>query len=320
MIRSFHILTVLLAFSGILFAQDDFRVFPYLQHPAKDAMTIVWFSEEPSPGECAYWNPGSHLKTILHSDPLPAEGLAYAVWEDTSYFEGQAPPVPFRHRIRIENLAPGRSYEYSVKQGKTIFRSTFRTAPEGNVPLRFIAYADSETEPESTGKYADWPDPVNDSARSYFWDQTTGYRNNLSVIRSREPDLVFIAGDLAESGGEQRDWDEFWHHNTGSLGALSLAGQIPLMAMPGNHEYYEGPYLGRYTQPGSERAINRYLTYFEFPPNRSPNPEQEGRYYSFEYGPATFIVLDLCNNSPNGSDRDTNFRLLGEKLFIPNAK
>ena len=297
--------------AGILYGQSDFRVFPYIQHPAPDAMTILWFSGEPSPGSCSYRKEGSHLWITLSADPDSAEAIRYSDWEDTTYFEGSAPSIPYRHRIRIENLEPGTRYEYRVTQGNTGFRSAFRTAPEGDAPVRFIAYADSETEPESTGKAADWPDPVNDSARAYFWDQTTGYRNNLEVIRSREPDLVVIAGDLAESGGEQRDWDEFWCHNTDPSGALSLAGRIPLMAAPGNHEYYEG-HMDGYAQPGSERAVGRFLTYFEFPPNKSPNPEQEGRYYSLRYGPLTLIVLDLCNNSPNGSDGDTNFRLLGE--------
>ncbi len=36
--------------SGSLVAQDGFRVFPYLQYPAPDAMTILWFSEEQDTG------------------------------------------------------------------------------------------------------------------------------------------------------------------------------------------------------------------------------------------------------------------------------
>ncbi len=42
------------------------------------------------------------------------------------------------------------------------------------------------------------------------------------------------------------------------------------------------------------------------------NEQQEGRYYTLSYGPATFIVLDGCNNSPNASGTDTNILLLGE--------
>ncbi len=305
-------MNILLIFSSGLTAQDKFRIFPYLQNPDIDAITILWFSEENSPGLFSWWEQGTATKIHLNSTPVPAEALEYSLWEDTTFFEGQAPSAPFRHRVRIENLNPYSTYEYTVVQGTETFSSTFRTAPEGNAPVRFIVYGDSETEPESTGKFTVWVDPVNDSVRAYLTDQTTGYKNNLEVIRSREPDLVFVAGDLVETGGEQRDWDEFWRHNTNRISELSLAGKIPVMAALGNHEYYEGSRLDGYNQPGSERAVKKFLTYFESPSNNSPVAEHEGRYYSLKYGPATFIVLDVCNNGPNTSGDDTNFYLLGE--------
>lgn len=307
------LLNFLLIVSSNLAAQDKLRIFPYLQNPAIDAITILWFSEENSPGLLSWREQGTITKNHVNSVPVRAEALEYSLWEDTTFFAGQAPEAPFRHRVRIENLNPASTYEYTVVQGTETFSSTFRTEPEGNAPIRFIVYGDSETEPESTGKFTTWVDPVNDSVRAYLTDQTTGYQNNLEVIRSREPDLVFVAGDLVETGGEQRDWDEFWRHNTGSSSELSLAGKIPLMAALGNHEYYEGSRLEGYNQPGSERAVKKFLTYFESPPNNSAGGEHEGRYYSLKYGPATFIVLDVCNNGMNKSGDDTNFYLLGEK-------
>ena len=212
----------------------------------------------------------------------------------------------------LQARKPATRYEYSVVQGIDTFRSAFRTAPAKNTPIRFIAYADCETEPESTGKCVSWDDPMKDTVRYYLIDQTIGYRNNLEVIKSHEPNLIFICGDLVESGGEQRDWDEFLRHNAKQNGEQSVAGEIPIMAAVGNHDYYEGPKMDQYNQPGSERAVKRFLTYFESPANHSPNIEQEGRYYCMKYGPATFIVLDLCNNDTNKSGDDTNFYLLGE--------
>lgn len=293
-------------------AQDGFRVHPYLQNPAPDAMTLLWFSEEDSPGQLSWWKAGSGDPNMVESLPISADALTYPAWEDTTFFEGMAPSFPFRHRVRMEGLAPGTNYEYIVKQGLESFSSTFQTSPAGYEPIRFIVYSDPETEPESTGNHTAWIDPVNGESRPYLVDQTLGYRNNLAVIRSRNPDLVIVAGDLTQHGGEQRDWDEFWKHNTNPVKELSLAGQVPVMAAPGNHDYFEGTMMDQYNQPGSERAIGRYLTYFEVPENHSPNIRQEGRYYSFTYGPAAFIVLDLCNNGPNGSEDDTNFYLLGE--------
>lgn len=298
--------------SGLLNGQDSFRVWPYLQHPTSEAMSIIWFSEMEIPGVLEYWERETQVASTIESVPVFADSLAYTLWEDTTFFGGEAPSAPFKHRIRIEDLKVGAIYEYRVNQGSETFSSSFRTAPDGNTSIRFVVYGDSETEPESTGNYVSWPDPVSGVSRSYLVDQTTGYSNNLEVIRSREPDLVLIAGDLTQHGGEQRDWDEFWIHNTDSSANLSLAGQVPLLPAPGNHDYYEGNYLDGYNQPGSERAMARYLTYFESPTNQSPNVEQEGRYYFLKYGPVSIIVLDLCNNGVNGLDEDTNFYLLGE--------
>lgn len=307
-----------LLMAGILFcpsespAQGSFRVYPYIQNPAPRGITIRWFSETANPGELEYRNTASGHASALLSEPLPAPHLDYSDWEDTTFFGGSAPAIPFLHRIRLEGLEPGALYSYRVIQEGDTFSAGFRTAPMSREPIRFIVYADAETEPESTGNYTRWADPADGSSRNYLVDQTTGYRQNLEVIRSREPRLVIVAGDLTQHGGEQRDWDEFWMHNADREGATSLAGNVPLLAALGNHEYYEGNMLDGYRQPGSERAVNRYLTYFEVPSNHSTDPAREGRYYSMAYGPVTFIVLDLCNNAPNGSEEDTNFFLLGE--------
>ncbi len=312
LVKKIAVYALLLLFSVSIIAQDGFRVWPYLQHPAPDAMSIHWFSETEIPG-ILYWSTeGGGSENSRISVPVVAEALGYPHWEDAAFFGGDAPPAPYSHTIRLESLEPGTIYQYRVIQASDTFTSTFQTAPSGNDSIRFIVYSDCETEPESTGKPTTWTNPVDGSSRLYLVDQTTGYRNNLTVIRSRHPDLVLIAGDIAQHGGEQRDWDEFWKHNTGPDTSVSLAGQVPLLATPGNHDYYEGPQMDGYNQPGSERAINKYLTYFETPPNNSPDPSQEGRYYSYSYGPVSFIVLDACNQSPNGSTDDTNFYLLGE--------
>ena len=90
------------------------------------------------------------------------------------------------------------------------------------------------------------------------------------------------------------------------------ASGVPFLATPGNHEYYESPIGDRYNQPGSQRAISRYQTYFEFPTNHAPNANQRGLYHRTDFGPITLIALDVANDGPHKTDRDTNFFLLGE--------
>ena len=329
---------------------SDFRVPPYLQNPTSDGMTLIWFSNSDTPGQLEVRGPGAYQAgKPFDTAPYHAVELSYPSWESNRFFGRQnvalsyarspqppvfipplhriaplvyqvnqhhlftqyAPAPPYRHRVRIEDLLPSTTYQYTIRQSTSLFSSNFTTAPTAKDPIRFIVYADSETEPESTGKHGKWPDKEG-KIRPYLLDQTDGYKNNLAVIQSRKPHFIAIPGDLVESGGEQRDWDEFWRHNTSLDGQGSIASKVPFLATPGNHEYYESPIGDRYNQPGSQRAINRYQTYFEFPTNNSPNAKQHGLYHRTDFGPVTMIALDVANDGPHKTDRDTNFFLLGE--------
>jgi hypothetical protein len=90
----------------------------------------------------------------------------------------------------VENLEPAILYEYLVIQGSAQFSAEFKTAPGGDSPIRFIIYADPETEPESTGEFTDWPDPVTGEPRPCLVDQTTGTRNNTSSGRLQRLKLI----------------------------------------------------------------------------------------------------------------------------------
>jgi 3',5'-cyclic AMP phosphodiesterase CpdA len=308
----------LLCFAAVLLslmlstqAFAQFRVAPYVQNPASDSMTIVWFSEAHAPGALTCYEGDTTTPAFTaHSGPVLVPALAYTTWETKTFFNGAAPPPPFRHEIRVGKLKPDTRYRYEVTQGNDSFAAHFRTAPAAARAVRFIAYGDCETEPESTGAKVDWSDPnAPDSRRLYLVDQTDGYAANLAVIKERRPDFIVIAGDIAESGGEQRDWDEFWKHNAAKNGATSVAGNIPIMPAIGNHDYYAGPKNGGYKQPFSEAAVAKCLTYFRVPPNGAGNKKHESRYYRLEYGPVALIVLDLNNGEPDDSDRDTNHHI-----------
>lgn len=286
-----------------------FRVHPYLQNPSDHGMTILWISDDQTTGTVACETAGSE-PTILNSSATLATALDYHEAEIEDLPGQEAPPLPYQHRVRFENLEPGTVYTYKVAQGGEEFEGSFRTAPKLSESVRFMVYADSETEPESTGKPASWPSPSGDApSRKYIIDQTTGYAENLKVIRSRNPNFIAIAGDLVQSGGEQRDWDEFWRHNAGPNKAGS---HIPILPAPGNHEYYAGPDQGGYEVEASNDAIAKYDTYFEVPENGAPVPSHRERYYRVDCGPVTLISLDSCNGLPNGSSADTNWHLPGE--------
>lgn len=291
--------------------RHGFRVTPYIQNPAEHEVTLSWFSHGKHPGvvELAWTDARGKQRTrIIRSRPVSAQELVYHPVELGAF----PPPVttqpPYHHEVRIRNLPAATRFNYQVRQDEDLAGGAFHTWDAGTDSLRFIAYADSETEPESTGKAADWPG-LDDSTRGrvYLVDQTTGYRENLKVIAARRPAFVAIAGDLVQSGGEQRDWDEFWRHNA------TLAASTPIFPALGNHEYFGGPgVLGKYETADSERAVSKYLRYFDLPANGAKSRVHQERYYAKRIGPVSLVALDLNNGSPHQSDHDPNWRLLGE--------
>lgn len=289
---------------------SGFRVQPYLQNPTSNAITLSWFSHDEQAGQVTVWESlsGEKDSRVFVSEPVRADALAYHPAEkcDTANCADQA--MPFHHELRITGLEAGQSYNYAVIQDDDEAGGSFRTPGSGDGSLRFIVYADSETEPESTGKHADWPGIDAFAAkRKYPVDQTTGYAQNLLVMQNRRPAFVAIAGDLVQSGGEQRDWDEFWSQNS------ALAASVFIVPALGNHEYFGGPgVMGKYATRDSERGVQKYKTYFDLPHNKAINPAHSERYYALNYGAITLLVLDTTNGIPHRSGKDTNWRLVGE--------
>lgn len=293
------LLFFLLCLSGPGLADARIWAYPYLQNVTPTSADLYWVSEDPRPLVL-------HLEDQAFSSvAVRAEGLNFNLSEARAFQDLALASPRFLHRVRLSGLAPARSYRYRVQLDPegTPFVSRFRTPANDRSRYRFVAYADSETEPESAGAATLWPGEQ-DAKRRYLVDQRTGYQANLRTMLARQPDAILIAGDLVESGGEQRDWDEFWRLNTGPDGSLSVASQVPLLPAPGNHEYYGGPHNGKYSLPGVIDASRRYFTYFH--PTGSPEREH---YYSVRLGPARLISLDSCDGTPHRSATDSNYHM-----------
>ena len=314
----------------------SFSVTPYVQHPSTNAMSVIWFVKGGS-GEAATisWRPAAGGTTQSRS---VTGAWAVALTNNVaSGADSAAHGTQYKYRHRIMGLEPGTAYSYTVTlAGGAAYSNTFRTAPGADASIRFIYYNDSETEPESTGKYEPWDvsDTVvvsntatgatstrttrPDGVANYYVDQTVGYASNIVRMVERAPDLFVIAGDLAASGGKQRDWDEFWKHNAGAYN--DPAGSIPILAAIGNHDLRDvtprppGCPSQCEQASGGEVALEKYLSYFEVEPNGVDYSDVDARdrsqmFHRVDYGPVTLIFLDTNNGDDYDVEKDTNIYL-----------
>jgi hypothetical protein len=299
---------------------QDFRVTPYLQNPTSDAVTIRWLSETGDPGSLSIDG-----RSFL-SSPTLATTLDYQAAEPAgNRFAG----LPWLHSVRVTGLAQASAYPYSVSQGTTTAGGSVATpiasaTTTGLAPgsgVRLFVYSDPETEPESATTRVAWAASAGATRPAwvgglYPATQTVGYSQNLAIVAARaaeaqaagRPSVIALPGDLVESGGEQRDWDEFWRHSAGPFG--SVAASTAIVPALGNHENYGGPgALGGYSPAAATAAVAKFQTYFDLPDNGAAVADHSGRYHRVDFGPVTLLTIDSSNGGTDNTASDTNFFL-----------
>ena len=172
---------------------------------------------------------------------------------DLQYFTLEGRPV-FVYRTALSGLPQGKRIECRVEAaGRTIGTFSFHTDDGG--PCKALIFPDSQCE----GNYDTWARVCGEAS-----------------ARCPDAALWINMGDLVDNGASAYHW-EGWHTATdAALGARAFA---PVM---GNHECYSLDWECVLPQA--------FLTLFAPPENGSP---KYGRYYySFDYGPVHFIVLN----------------------------
>ena len=280
------------------FGDNQFRVTPYVQHPSTNAMSLLWLTTSDA-GATIRWWPKAKPDSAQSLAVTPRLATELQYYGDSHAKQYLPEMTPWQYRCRLENLEPDTvyAYEVSLTDGGS-YAKEFRTAPQTYRAVRFVAYADCETQPSSTGDCVTWDDFAADkdtnpsaTSRKYYIDQTDGYASNIVTMVSRKPDFFVIAGDLAQTGSCQTHWDEFWRHNAGQLN--DPAGSTPILAALGNHEY------SSYTAQNGEQGAKKFLSYFENEPNGADvAADQQQRFYRVDYGPVAMIFIDP-NNGPD---------------------
>lgn len=252
-LRNFSILTSIvcgLAWIQGAAAAPVLTVTPYLQNPSDSAMSIG-------------------LEVPLGSaQPV----LEYRLFGTSGTFQSQnmtlAPNSSTVYETRLTGLQPNTHYEYKIKvAGDPTALSRFKTWPvKGtNTAGKFIVISDPQA------SFSNSVTVFNRIISQVITQQCGGVATNCAD----QFNGILIAGDLTESGGNRTHWrSQFFAPLT------PLMANIPLIAVPGNHDV-----LGN-------AELSNYKEYFANPSNGSSIYAEQ--WFNLQYG--TMLILGMNTN------------------------
>ena len=158
-----------------------------------------------------------------------------------------------QYTARLDSLAPGSTYEYRVNTAKNKGQ-WHKLHTEDGAGFTALIFPDSQS-----ADYSGWQQLARDAYQ-------------------RHPESAFYVnmGDLVDNGQDASQWRAWFN----SVSVFSDA--VPLAPVIGNHEAYSLEW--------KECLPASYTQLFNVPQNRlAKYPNQ---FYSFDYGPVHFVVLD----------------------------
>ncbi|UIP29745.1 metallophosphoesterase family protein [Photobacterium sp. TLY01] len=240
-------------------AQVSFSIFPYLQQPAANSMAVLFETEDTAP--------------TVWVRPAETQGeftLVEPVAVDNTHLYSAA----------IDGLSADTRYEYYVVSSDdspsgvsaVSERYVFKTYPSaGTAPAPFNVVAISDTQ--------------NNSTLGALNDLIT--KGIIPTVCHSQPEqcaseiaAITISGDIVNSGDSMLQWrrDFFDQMKT-------ITPYVPLVAVPGNHDFYGNP------------ELTNYRHFFQQPENGSAGYEEQ--WYSLDYGNLRLVGLNSYPISKN---------------------
>ncbi|MDR1291966.1 MAG: metallophosphoesterase [Clostridiales Family XIII bacterium] len=169
------------------------------------------------------------------------------------------------HKIAVNGLDADTEYEYLVGN-EVLFEGAFKTAPAkgSDDPIRFIYLADTQ---------------VSNAANAKALGAT------LNEVASMDPDFVYLAGDITDNATSESQWEQMFY-NSGSFpaGGETMFRNYLISAIQGNHD---------------NNTFNRHIN----APTLNSGGVENRVVYSYDYGPLTFIGLNLETARSNATAR-----------------
>ncbi|SFT39769.1 Purple acid Phosphatase, N-terminal domain [Selenomonas sp. GACV-9] len=176
-----------------------------------------------------------------------------------------------QYLAQLQDLQAAATYEYRVvTETAASDWHTLQTAGDGD--FECLLFPDSQS-----SDYSDWENLAQNAAK-------------------RNPQAAFFInmGDIVDNGEDHTQWQAWFH------GVEGIIDRLPFVPLMGNHETYD--------QNWKVRLPEAYLHYFAVPENGSRDFARY--YYSFDYGPVHFMVL----NSQWDETEDFKFGLKEEQI------
>jgi hypothetical protein len=161
-----------------------------------------------------------------------------------------------RHEVTVTGLNPYTVYHYRVRSSVQVLSDdrTFKTAAgPGQTSFTFAVLGDTQS----------GIDPAKDHMGRYRRSASEGHNAAMVWLNGINPDFYLHAGDLVARGAELSAWDEFFSFEGDLMSRISMF-----------------PTLGE-----SEENHYNYFRIFHLPNNE--------RWYSFDYGNAHFVCLQI---------------------------
>ena len=160
------------------------------------------------------------------------------------------------HEVTLTGLNPFTVYHYRVRSSAQVLGTdrTFKTAAgPGQASFTFAVLGDTQS----------GIDPSKDHMERYRRSATAGHTAAVVWLGGIKPDFYLHAGDLVARGSETSAWDEFFSFEGDLMSSITMF-----------------PTLGE-----SEANHYNYFRLFHLPNNE--------RWYSFDYGNAHFVCLQI---------------------------
>lgn len=186
------------------------------------------------------------------------------------------------HKIQLLGLTPNTQYEYTVGEGANNYTGKFKTAPAAGSrnTFKFAYLADTQVSNDTTAK---------------------ALGATLEEVSKSNCDFVYLAGDHTNTATNETQW-ELLFNNSGAFpnGGQNMYGNKTVAFVQGNHD--NDTFTGYVNAPATAG-------------------EEAGKVvYSYDYGPATFIMLNLETARRDETARAKQAEFLRTKSEDANAR